>query len=252
MIHLFSLSSLLFAASTLAPLIMGATAADISAFQSALERRYSTAHTLAPNYQFDPRDGWQTVNVTNLQYKYARENQDEGYVGERMLERRVTKKPTAKTSSASKPKSTSASKSSSGGVVDSLSKVVQSLKAIGSAQPVTITWYTGKDLLNPSCWEKPTWHPTDDSFACALTLEGWTDRPACFKFLELCNTPKKCVFVRVVDSCAGCAPGSKHVDLTKSAFTQLADLGEGVLTVQMRSATNPDGWLQNLWGPQEN
>ena len=59
----------------------------------------------------------------------------------------------------------------------------------------------------------------------------------------MCNSPKKCVFVRVVDSCAGCASNSKHVDLTKAAFSSLADLDKGLLTVQMREATDPtDGW----------
>lgn len=59
----------------------------------------------------------------------------------------------------------------------------------------------------------------------------------------VCNSPQKCVFVRVVDTCAGCAPGSKHVDLTKAAFSSLADLAEGVLTVQMRPASDPlEGW----------
>lgn len=98
----------------------------------------------------------------------------------------------------------------------------------------------------------------DASFACALTLDGWTTKPKCFKFLEctctfspgahliscfpVCNNPKKCVFVRVVDSCAGCAKGSKHVDLTQAAFKELADLDTGLLTVQMRQATDPDGW----------
>ena len=59
----------------------------------------------------------------------------------------------------------------------------------------------------------------------------------------VCNTPQKCVFVRVVDSCAGCAADSKHVDLTKAAFKSLADLEKGLLTVQMREASDPkDGW----------
>ena len=55
----------------------------------------------------------------------------------------------------------------------------------------------------------------------------------------VCNGPKKCVFVRVVDSCAGCDAGSKHVDLTKAAFAQLADLNDGILNVQMRLSTDP-------------
>lgn len=48
--------------------------------------------------------------------------------------------------------------------------------------------------------------------------------------------------MRVVDSCAGCAKGSKHVDLTQAAFKELADLDTGLLTVQMRQATDPEGW----------
>lgn len=50
------------------------------------------------------------------------------------------------------------------------------------------------------------------------------------------------MFVRVVDSCAGCAQGSKHVDLTQAAFKELADLDTGIMSVQMRQATDPDGW----------
>ena len=49
--------------------------------------------------------------------------------------------------------------------------------------------------------------------------------------------------MRVVDSCAGCAKASKHVDLTQAAFKELADLDTGLLIVQMRQATDPaDGW----------
>ena len=60
--------------------------------------------------------------------------------------------------------------------------------------------------------------------------------------ISVCSTKNKCVFVRVVDTCAGCAKGSKHVDLTKNAFKQLADLDVGALTVQMRVATEPEDW----------
>lgn len=36
--------------------------------------------------------------------------------------------------------------------------------------------------------------------------------------------------------------GSKHVDLTKAAFAELADLDVGILTVQMRKASDPRVW----------
>lgn len=90
-------------------------------------------------------------------------------------------------------------------------------------------------------------------------MEGWQDRPQCFKFLEgrlpkrlkeqitdiqnaVCHTPHKCIFVRVVDTCAGCAPGTKHIDLTKAAFSQLGNLDDGRLPVRFRQATEPDTW----------
>lgn len=144
--------------------------------------------------------------------------------------------------------------------------------------------YTGHDLLNPSCWKNPTWHPTvfSGSFVSCehnINLDGtrillWLARllskvgppvrnvsaslnvrkntfrcvllKVLYAFTLVCNTPKKCVFTRVVDSCAGCAKGSKHVDLTKNAFSGLADLEQGLLTVQMRPATNPEGWYVQL------
>ncbi|KZT71586.1 hypothetical protein DAEQUDRAFT_665784 [Daedalea quercina L-15889] len=213
----------------LVPPMTTSRAADISAFQSSLERRYSTPHSLGEVYQFNPRDGWEMVNITNLQYKYSRSLIDDsedsnGPVIPRSHTKRVNKNAAA-------------------GLVGSVKSIVDTMKALGDPEPVTITWYTGHDLENPSCWSNPTWTPTDASMVSAVTLEGWTGRPQCFKFVELCNTPQKCVFVRIVDTCAGCAPGSKHVDLTKAAFSSLADLGEGVLTVQMRPASDPlEGW----------
>ncbi|KAH9179898.1 Non-catalytic module family EXPN protein [Lactarius sanguifluus] len=190
------------------------------------EFKYSRAHSLESGYNFDPRDGWQPVNISNLSYKYGPSRPPKVH--------RPTK-------SISKFKS----------ILDPLTNVLKGLKGIGKPEKVTITWYTGHDLLNPSCWKDSVWAPTDSSFACALTREGWTSRPQCFQFLELCESTKnKCVFVRVVDTCAGCAKGSKHVDLTKNAFRQLADLEVGALTVQMRVAKQPEEWSVNLWGPK--
>lgn len=82
----------------------------------------------------------------------------------------------------------------------------------------------------------------------------------------VCHTPQKCVFVRVVDTCAGCAPGTKHIDLTKAPFTELGKLDDGRLPVKFREATEPDIWsvfhqpvssvviyearFEKLWGPK--
>jgi len=205
------------------------------------QSKYSKAHSLGDSYTFDPRDGWQHVNATNLQYKYRRDSFESGnpnYDDTLDFEKRTKE---------SKPKTAASTSSGLGGI---LQDIFKGLCGLGKPEPVTITWYTGHDLLNPSCWKNGNWAPTDASYVCALTMDGWQDRPKCFKFIEVCHTPDKCVFVRVVDTCAGCAAGSRHVDLTKAAFEQLADPDEGILTVQMRPATEPDSWSEDLWGPK--
>ncbi|EPQ59302.1 hypothetical protein GLOTRDRAFT_34542 [Gloeophyllum trabeum ATCC 11539] len=209
-------TTLVLATSWLPALLTSASVIDPLGSRSAAYARYTTAHSLGERYAFDVRDGWQSINVTDLQYKYTNSGNN-----------------------LATPKGNILAGAS---VSHALDSVWNSLKGLGKAEDVTITWYTGHDLENPSCWANSGWAPTDASFACALTLEGWTTRPKCFKFLELCNGPKKCTFVRVVDTCAGCAPGSKHVDLTKAAFSQLADVDQGLLTVQMRLATEPSTW----------
>jgi hypothetical protein len=200
---------------------------------AASERYYSRSHSLGDSYNFDSRDGWEIVNISNLAYKYQVSGSD--------LEKRVGKKVKG------------ASKSSVGSVIKGAAvSLWKGLKAIGNPEAVVITWYTGQDLQNPSCWPTSDWAPTDASFACALTLEGWKSRPECFTFIELCNGSDKCIFVRVVDTCAGCKKGSKHVDLTIAAFSALGSLDAGILTVQQRAATEPEVWHTDLWGPKVN
>ncbi|KAJ4466491.1 hypothetical protein J3R30DRAFT_2265627 [Lentinula aciculospora] len=186
-------------------------------------RDFRRAHSLGDSYNFDPRDGWTTLNAT-----YIPQN------GSSTLQSRSNEV-----------------KSKSGNEKFAVSGIANSLKALSEFVGVTITWYTGHDLLNPSCWANSGWSPTDESFVCALTLDGWETKPKCFDFLELCNKDKKCVYVRVVDSCAGCAVGSKHVDLTQAAFKQLASLDEGTLTIQMRLTAAPRKalWIYDIWGP---
>lgn len=115
----------------------------------------------------------------------------------------------------------------------------------------------------------------DQSFVCALTLHGWKEKPNCFDFLErayqVCQTHlrynmadaqslpvcernhKKCVRVRVIDSCAGCRRDEKHVDLTQAPFRQLAPLSAGELEVYMRRVEHkPEKWRKDLWGPKVN
>lgn len=82
------------------------------------ESKYTVAHSLGDDYTFDPRDGWQAVNVTNLEYKYQSRT-------EQFPQRRAKK-------------SKSALGDAIGGVVKDIWK---GLKAFGTTEPVTITWY---------------------------------------------------------------------------------------------------------------
>ncbi|KAF8341281.1 uncharacterized protein EI90DRAFT_2905840, partial [Cantharellus anzutake] len=174
-------------------------------------------HSYPEDTTFDEKDGWKRVFVSDLEYKYSNAT--------------ITQQDRKK----AKSKSGTPGLAGQGGVLK------DALKSVGKFIPVVITWYTGKDLENPSCWPSGHWTPTDDAFVCALTLRGWWDRPKCFSFIELCYGPSRCIFVRVVDTCAGCQDGSHHVDLTRGAFSHLANLDKGVLGVNMRAATIPSG-----------
>jgi hypothetical protein len=150
---------------------------------SLIERRYARAHSLGDDYIFNPRDGWTNVTTSNLLYKYATPRADD--VGPHI--------------------DTAADGLVARGVQalsDTLKSLFKGLKGTGKPEDVVITWYTGHDLENPSCWANTNWAPTvcnstitrvpcrllreqqDESFACALTMEGWEEKPACFKFLE--------------------------------------------------------------------
>ncbi|KAH8830765.1 hypothetical protein DL96DRAFT_1594237, partial [Flagelloscypha sp. PMI_526] len=98
------------------------------------ESYYSRAHSLGDSYTFDPRDGWQTLNVTDLSYKY--ESRDIG------------------------PRSAKHQSKSKSGLSNLISDAIKGLKGIGKPEKVTITWYTGHDLQNPSCWANGNWAPT--------------------------------------------------------------------------------------------
>lgn len=43
---------------------------------TAADSIYPRVHSLGSGYTFDPRDGWQTVNVSNLPYKHSPHSPD--------------------------------------------------------------------------------------------------------------------------------------------------------------------------------
>ncbi|KAK9900506.1 hypothetical protein P389DRAFT_207992 [Cystobasidium minutum MCA 4210] len=139
-----------------------------------------------------------------------------------------------------------------------------------------ITWYTGNDLLDPSCITEGKWSPTDESMIAAVTL-NWPNKPPCGSFLELRKTKKDppspsptpsaatsgngkqqsppppprvdSIIVRVMDSCAGCKAGVPHVDLTKAGFRALYALDVGYVTdIEVKLLSKPPF---EKWGKQE-
>jgi len=95
------------------------------------QSKYAKAHSLGENYQFDPRDGWQNINVTDLAYKYRRDN---------ITDVRRTHSATKREhKSTNKPiKATFGLSETISGII---SGVFKGLKAIGKPQTVLITWY---------------------------------------------------------------------------------------------------------------
>ncbi|CAK5262734.1 unnamed protein product [Mycena citricolor] len=193
------------------------TGLQSSSARAAAGSKYTKAHSLGDSYKFDPRDGWRTLNASDAQYKYRRD-----------------KAPALKAND--KSKAVGPLKTISDGV-QVLSGIWKGLKGIGSPSSVTITWYTGHDLLNPSCWAKTDWAPTDQSFVCAVTMEGWTDKPQCFKFIESMSIRQES---SAHSSCVQYAINHKNASLFASSI--LAQAVARVLNI----LTLREGDLQNL------
>ena len=113
-------------------------AAQSSSARAVFESKYTKAHSLGNNYSFDSRDGWQSINVTNLQYKYRREEGPDLDLTSDLrgnspsLENR-SKKKKAHTA----PHSTGGLGKAIAGVVGNIWK---GLKGLGNPEPVIITW----------------------------------------------------------------------------------------------------------------
>jgi hypothetical protein len=121
MIRKYTLSAILLSLLFLLPFSALATASSARAIARS---RYSKAHSLGDNYVFDPRDGWESVNATNLQYKYARNTRFDTTANSTGLERRNNKDKNK-------------SDLDLGGFIKN---VWEGIKAIGKPQMVKITW----------------------------------------------------------------------------------------------------------------
>jgi hypothetical protein len=145
------------------------SAIDPRAVYDKSRERYTHAHSLGADYSFDPRDGWTSLNVTDMQYKYSRSHASHGsrnfdgaaahrphpgrlppqrlphrtrsvthgvLFGDKLFGESTESDATA--SDSVTHSSTSAKSGSAGGALDALSDV---FKTVGSAEDVLITWY---------------------------------------------------------------------------------------------------------------
>ena len=103
------------------------------------ELKYSKAHNLGDNYIFNPRDGWQNVNISDLPYKYdetsstrsRHHGQSRPKKGGRRAPVEVSKHEVQKKNS----------ESLKAHITSVMENIIKKLKGIGKAQQVTITWY---------------------------------------------------------------------------------------------------------------
>jgi hypothetical protein len=140
MLHLSLLFSVILAA-----LSSSTTTASQGTVHAVSKTKYTRAHSLGNSYQFDPRDGWQHVNVTNLQYKYARSYTSDSDQSSSPFEKRGKKKG-SKNPKPQKQNNKGKGGSNIGGTVKHiLGNVWNGLKALGQPEPVIITWWVRED-----------------------------------------------------------------------------------------------------------
>lgn len=115
------------------------------------EMAYTRAHSLGTNYKFHERDGWETINIsTSLSRRSELSSLSPSNsslplpeAGTPSLASKRTKKPSLADT-----------------LVHTINSAWNGLRGSGHSEQVKITWYTGQDLENPSCWAEPTWAPT--------------------------------------------------------------------------------------------
>ena len=114
------------------------------------EMTYTRAHSLGTDYKFHERDGWETINIsTSLSRRSLSDLNPSNSslplpeAGIPSLASKRTKKPSLADT-----------------LVHTINSAWNGLRGSGHSEQVKITWYTGQDLENPSCWAEPTWAPT--------------------------------------------------------------------------------------------
>jgi hypothetical protein len=120
-------------------LLSGLEAALLSSPRTVYELKYTRAHSLGDGYQFDARHGWETVNVTNLQYKYSRAVAELESIA--ATEDTFSSHGNLATEKSKPDKRKSSPSNASKSTFHVLNDVWKGLKGVGDLQKVKITWY---------------------------------------------------------------------------------------------------------------
>ncbi|RIB15007.1 expansin module family protein, partial [Gigaspora rosea] len=100
------------------------------------------------------------------------------------------------------------------------------------------TYYEADQLQNAACYGRDGLKPYNAKPSDSIAAIPMTNFDFCFQCAEVKNVATgKSIIVKFIDKCAGCDPGC--IDLTKSAFSQLADPSCGVINIAWRTATCP-------------
>ncbi|KAG9285743.1 hypothetical protein G9A89_003422 [Geosiphon pyriformis] len=98
-----------------------------------------------------------------------------------------------------------------------------------------ITFYQDNDLKNAACYGRNglrVYNAKNTDMIAAMAMDGLE---MCYKCVEIKNHVKsvKTIVVKVIDICGGC-PNKQNIDLTRSAFSKLAQLDQGRVNIVWR------------------
>jgi len=125
------------------------------------EMGYARAHSLGANYEFHEAHGWESVIVSNPRFPRSLSGMEATNTS---LQLHGTGQPSLATKRTKKP-------SLADTLVHTINSAWNGLRGFGTSEEVKITWYTGQDLQNPSCWAEPTWAPTVSDLPTADGVE---------------------------------------------------------------------------------
>lgn len=120
------------------------------------EMAYARSHSLGRDYSFHERGGWEPANISNP-ISFPRPLTRRSFPGSDTTNTSLGLSDAETSSLVSK-------RTKKPSITDTLVHAINSawngLRGSGNSEKVKITWYTGQDLQNPSCWPDPTWAPT--------------------------------------------------------------------------------------------